>query len=166
MRAGAVVTDETETFTILRSAADGGGCEMELVVAPGASGPPLHTHEEPETIEVISGSVVFTLDGVDRTFLPGDTLIIPPGCIHTFRNPSRTEPLRARGVHGGRFERLVDQIAAGGPVFLRLALYLSSVDPRASHMVSPAIRVLMRLAAHLARLRGIEVAPPTGAYGR
>src|SRR5688572_12922032 len=120
MRAGDVVVDGTETFKILRSAGEGSGCLMEVEIAPGASGPPLHSHEEPEELEVLEGALVFSLDGVEKLFSAGDRYTIPPGCVHTFRNPSRTERARASGVHGGRFERLIDQMAAGDPRFLRM----------------------------------------------
>ena len=102
---------------------------------------------------------------LERTFSAGDSFVIPPGCVHTFWNPSRTDTMRARVVHSARFERLVDQLAAGGPTFLRLSLYLASVDPRATFMVSPVVRGTMRAAALLARLGGVRIAPATGAHG-
>jgi mannose-6-phosphate isomerase-like protein (cupin superfamily) len=165
MRIGDVVTDENETFTVTRSAGDGDRFHFDLVLAPGASGPPLHTHEEVEQVDILSGTIVFSLDGVDRTFSAGDKFDIPPGCVHSFRNPSKTEQLRARGTHGGRFERLVDQLAGGRPRFLRLCLYLSSVDPHASYMVNPAVRLVMRAAAWFARMRGVSLVSATGTYG-
>ena len=165
MRAGDVYVDGAETFTITRSAAGGDRLHFELKLGSGASGPPVHTHEEIEEIEVISGSVIFWLDGVERRFSAGDKFVIPVGCAHTFKNASKTEVLHARGTHSGRFERLLDQLAAGGPSFLRLALYLSSVDPRASYMVNPVVRASLRVAALFARIRGVTVAAATGAYG-
>ena len=165
MRAGDVVVDGTETFKILSSAAEEGRCHMELVLGPGAEGPPLHTHEELEEAEVIEGRITFWLDGVERTYGPGEKIIIPPGCAHTFKNPSRTEPVRALGTHGGRFERLIDQMAAGNPRFLRLCLYLATIDPRASYMTSPIVRAFMRTLAFVAKIRGVTIAKPTGQYG-
>lgn len=165
MRSGEIVVNKTETFKIVRSASEGGGCHMELELAPGAKGPPLHSHEQPEELEILEGSIIFWLDGVERRFDAGDRYVIPPGCVHSFKNASNTERLRAVGVHGGRFERLVDQMAAGGPWFLRMALYVSTIDPRASYMANPAVRAVMRGLAVVAKLRGVKIAPPTGSYG-
>jgi quercetin dioxygenase-like cupin family protein len=165
MRAGDVVVDDTETFRVIRSAADGGRFEFELELAPGASGPPLHTHTEPEECEVVAGSIVFWLDGVERRFSAGDKFVIPPGCAHTFKNPSAIEVVRARGWHGGRFERLVDQLAERRSSFLRLARYATEVDPNASYMISPLVRAVMTVAAWMARIGGVRLAPATGAYG-
>jgi quercetin dioxygenase-like cupin family protein len=165
MRAGDVVVDGTETFRILRSAAEDGVCEIEVDLAPGAEGPPLHTHEEPEQFEVLEGTIIFWLDGVERRFSAGDRWVISPGCVHSFKNASTTQRVRARGIHGGRFERLIDQLGAGEPRFLRMALYASTVDPRASHMVSPLVRALLHGLALVARLRGVALAPATGRYG-
>lgn len=163
MRAGDVVVDGTERFIIHQSAGTAGRCELEVHLAPGAEGPPTHTHDEPEELEIVAGAVVFTLDGVARTFRAGDRFVIEPGVKHTFYNPSKTEPAIARGTHGGRFERLIDQLATGS--FLRMALYATTVDPRASYMTNPAVRALFSALSLVARLRGMKVAPPTGSYG-
>jgi mannose-6-phosphate isomerase-like protein (cupin superfamily) len=165
MRAGTTVVDDAEKFTIERSAANGGRCHFELELEPGAEGPPVHTHDELEDCEIISGEIVFIIDGVERTFRAGDKFVLPPGSPHTFRNPSKTEVCRARGTHSGGFERLIDQLAAGDPKMLRLALYATTVDPRAAYMVSPFVRALFRVLAFVARVRGVRIAPPTGAYG-
>ena len=166
MRTDDVVVDGAETFKILRSAAEDGRCHFEMVLAPGASGPPAHTHDEPEDCTVVEGAVVFLLDGVERTFSAGDEIVIPPGCVHTFRNASKAVPVRFTGTHSGRFERLIDQLAAGEPTFLRLGLYLTNVDARASYMVSPVVRAVLRGAALVAKLRGVTIAPATGHYGQ
>jgi quercetin dioxygenase-like cupin family protein len=166
MRAGDVIVDGTETFKILKSAEDDGRCHFELELAPGAEGPPLHVHDELEEGEVLEGSVTFWLDGVERTFLAGEKIVIPAGCVHTFKNPSRTERVRAMGTHGGRFERIIDQMAAGSPRFLRMCLYLTTIDPRASYMTSPVVRAFIRTLAWVAKLRGVAIAPATGRYGR
>jgi quercetin dioxygenase-like cupin family protein len=165
MRAGDVVKIGRETFKILRSAADGGCCEMEVEVAPGSTGPPPHVHEHVEENEVIEGSVVYWLDGVEKHVHAGDKVVIPPGVVHAFKNPSKTAPVRAIGTTGGRFERLIDQMAAGEPRFLRMALYSTTVDPRASHLASPLARAFLRAAALAAKLMGVKLAPPTGPYG-
>lgn len=165
METGSTLIDDGETFAIRRSAADGGRCHFELELAPGTDGPPTHTHDELEEAEVLSGEVEFVIQGVRRTYRAGERIEIPAGAPHTFKNPSKTEVCRCRGTHSGRFERLIDQLAAGDPKMLRLALYATTVDPRASYMVSPIVRALFRVLAVVARVRGVRIAPPTGAYG-
>lgn len=71
----------------------------------------------------------------------------------------------ATRTHGGRFERVIDQMAAGKPQFLRMALYVSTVDPRASYMVNPLVRAMLRGLGVVAKLRGVKIAAPTGRYG-
>jgi mannose-6-phosphate isomerase-like protein (cupin superfamily) len=163
MRAGDVVVDGSERFIIHESASSAGRCVFEVHLAPGAEGPPTHTHDDPEELEMVAGNITFTLDGVERTFTPGERFVIPPGCAHTFRNTSKNEPAIAKGVHSGRFERLIDQLATGS--FVRMALYATTVDPRAAYMVSPFVRAFLRTLAVFARVRGLKVAPATGAYG-
>ena len=165
MKAGEVLIDGAETFTITRSAGEGGPCHVEFEIGPGGSGPPTHTHDEPESFEVLSGAIIFWLDGVERRFSAGESFVIPAGCAHTFKNASKVEAVRTLVTHSGAFERLVDQLAAGGPRFLRLSLYLSTVDPRASYMVRPIVRALMHAAGVVAKLLRVSIAPATGPYG-
>ncbi len=165
MKAGQVVHPEKhETITCVRSAADGGRFCFELQIAAGGEGPPMHRHDEGvEEVEVISGSVDFLYDdGSVHRLGPGDRLSIPAGQAHTFR-VSKTGPLLARGTHGPRFEAAVDQFEGGGAAFTRLCLYLTRVDPGASYMVNPAVRLMMRAVAAVGRLRGIEPHATRGA---
>ena len=48
---------------------------------------PEHVHPAmEERWEVIAGSVLFEIGGVERTMGPGETLVAPPGTPHTARN--------------------------------------------------------------------------------
>jgi mannose-6-phosphate isomerase-like protein (cupin superfamily) len=159
MKAGDVIRmDRDEEITCLRSGADGGRFEFEMRLGPGVDGPPLHSHAEgPEVIEVVSGSLVLRFaDAAPRTLSAGERVEIPAGRVHTFRNPSRTEPMIARGGHGHRFERSLDQLAPGGPSFTRLCRYLIGVDPRATYMHGWIVRFGMRVVALIGRLRGVQ----------
>jgi uncharacterized protein YaiE (UPF0345 family) len=147
-----------EQITCLRSGADGGRFEFEMRLGPGVEGPPLHSHAEgPERIEVIAGAfeLIFA-DGERRVLRPGETFDVPAGCAHTFRNASKTEAMIARGSHGHRFERSMDQFAPGGPSFTRMCRYVVGVDPQATYMHSPAVRAVMRLVALVGRVRGVQ----------
>jgi len=144
-------------ITCLRRADAGGEFEFEIELAPGVDGPPTHHHPEPEYIEVLEGEVVFIVDGAKHQLGPGDVLDIPPGVAHTFHVPKGGGVLRARGRHGGRFERVVDQHAGDGARFTRMAIYLTRVDREASYMVNPMVRGLLAVIAAVGRLRGVRL---------
>lgn len=102
------------------------------------------------------------MNGDEHRLGPGDSLLIPAGTPHTFRVPGGGPPLRAFGRHGGRFEKVVDQHAGGGPAFTRMAIYLRKVDPGASYMVSPLVRALLAGVAAVGRLRRVRLHPIEG----
>ena len=82
-------------------------------VAP-KSGPPLHTHESQlEIFHVISGTILFEVDGTRGEVPAGGTATIQPGVPHAFINPTN-EPalihfeLLPSGSSETFFQRLVD----------------------------------------------------------
>jgi mannose-6-phosphate isomerase-like protein (cupin superfamily) len=154
MDAGSIVSPgKGEVFKCVRSAKDGGG-EFELEMNAGVDGPPTHSHPEAEHVEVVSGECTFWLDGKEHRLRAGDRLVIPPGVPHTFKITG-SEKMIGRGIHGGRFERAVDQFGGDGHGFTRMAMYLTYVDPQASYMKSPLVRAFLRVVAATGRLRGI-----------
>jgi len=84
--------------------------ELEEVVPPGVDafsfspdrpgGPPLHIHAlEKETFTVLEGSFGYVLENPNGTRTKnyakkGDSVVVPPGLVHGFFNPSPTETLR------------------------------------------------------------------------
>jgi quercetin dioxygenase-like cupin family protein len=158
MEPGAVVSPNAgETITCLRSAKDGGVFEAEVTLAPGSEGPPTHSHAEcAETMEILEGELAVTVDGKEHRLRPGDRLEIPSGVPHSFKVVGDAKVV-ARGTHGGRFERACDQFAGGGPMFTRLAMYLTYVDPHASYMKSPLARAFLRVIAVAGKIRGVKV---------
>ncbi len=159
MNAGDVVQlHRDERIRCIKSGKDGGRFVYEVDLGPGVDGPPMHSHAEgPEVVELISGEILFVFDdGEQRLLRPGDRLEIPAGRVHTFRNPSKTVPCVARGEHGHRFERSIDQFAPGGAAFTRLCRYLVTVDPQATYMHQLRVRTLMRLVSAIGRLRGVK----------
>lgn len=153
MREGEVVSmGPGEKVTCIRSGQSGGPFIFEVELAPGTGGPPTHTHDEgDEIVEVLDGEVVFRVNGRKTLLRAGDTLTLKRTDAHTFWNPSRTKPVRARVTHGARFERLVDQ-----PGLLALLMYLTYVDPGASRTTNPVMKLLVRLAALFGRVRGVR----------
>lgn len=59
---------------------------FEQTTQPG-EGPPLHTHRnESELFHIIDGRYVFECNGERREAAAGDTVLIPPGAPHSFKN--------------------------------------------------------------------------------
>ena len=86
--------------TIKANAADTGGAmtAMEGVLAPWASGPPLHAHShEDECLYVIDGSVLVQIGDALHTLEPGSFAWMPRGVPHTFANAGPS-PARMFGV--------------------------------------------------------------------
>jgi mannose-6-phosphate isomerase-like protein (cupin superfamily) len=77
----------TERYTILAD-------RDELVLtefryAPGEDGPERHVHHHhADAFYVLEGDLRITLDEEDRILGPGGFVLVPPGVIHTFGNPS------------------------------------------------------------------------------
>jgi quercetin dioxygenase-like cupin family protein len=101
---------------ITRSTADTGGerVEMEFSLPPGASGPPLHFHPaQEEEWHVLSGTLTAHLDGDWRPLEEGESVTIPAGRPHTFRNRSE-QVVRVRDVHVPAldFQGYMEQLSA------------------------------------------------------
>jgi hypothetical protein len=154
MREGEVARPSPrETITCIRSGQFGGPFIFDLELAPGAGGPPTHTHDEgDELIEVLEGEIMFRVAGKNRRLGAGDALTLTPNDPHTFWNPSKTARARARVTHGARFERAIAQ-----PSLTSLLMYLVYVDPGASRATSPMVKLVARLVAWIGRRRGVQM---------
>ena len=89
------------TWEITRSTSDTAGQSFEAIniLAPGFSGPPLHTHPfAEESYEVLTGTLDVCVDGEWRQLEPGQSVKVPPGVPHTLRNQHATE-VRLLNVH-------------------------------------------------------------------
>src|SRR4051794_19322853 len=71
-------------------------CIFEQWIAPG-SGAPTHTHPVEEVLTVLGGEAEMWLDDISATITAGQSLIIPAGCHHGFRN-SGTATLHLHAV--------------------------------------------------------------------
>ena len=75
---------------------------FESVTRPGG-GPPRHIHHgEDETFIILSGDVMFWLEGVQTANGPGDVVFVPRGAEHTFQ------------VIGTRPARMLTVLSPGG----------------------------------------------------
>ena len=95
---------------------------FEEIVAPH-SGPPLHTHEDQiEVFHIISGSIVFELEGDRFTVDAGGTAVIPAGKTHSFTNATDQEAvIHFELLPAGKSEVFFEKLVAGDfeeiPVF-------------------------------------------------
>jgi quercetin dioxygenase-like cupin family protein len=153
MREGEVhQVSPSETITCVRSGLNGGSFVFDFELAPGAKGPPMHTHDEgDEIIEVTQGEIVFRVEGEDRHLQGGDVLTLTPDEPHTFWNPSRTQTVKCRVTHGARFERLIAQ-----PGLMHILMYMAFVDPGSSRPANRVVRVFVRMIAWAGRLMGVR----------
>jgi quercetin dioxygenase-like cupin family protein len=63
-------------------------CLLEIF-SPAGRATPLHRHErEDETLVVLEGALDVTVDGRHHRLLPGESIVLPRGTAHTFRNPT------------------------------------------------------------------------------
>jgi quercetin dioxygenase-like cupin family protein len=125
MTANLTMPDGT-TFEIIESAEETKGERVvfEIIMAPGALGPPRHYHpEQHESWTVLSGELSIQLGREWHTLREGDSRTIPPGTVHTLRNRS-TQPLRFRDRHEPAldFQEYIEDLArltASGRVNLK-----------------------------------------------
>ena len=131
------------TMTFHVDSADSGGSHtvFEVSVPAGARVPMPHSHDSfDETIYGLRGSTRWTVDGVELTIAPGDSLCVRRGLIHGFVNDSGADAtflaVAAPGVFGSAYFHELGAVlaaAAGGPPDLTA---LSAVMRR--HGLTPA----------------------------
>ena len=85
---------------ITASSQDTGGAyvDMECTAAPG-SGTMVHYHpHQQETYRVVEGTLEVLREGAWTPVGPGESMTVPPGAVHAFRNPGPT-PVRFHNRH-------------------------------------------------------------------
>lgn len=86
-----LTTPDGSTFVIVESQASNDGSEIvfEITMAPGAMGPPRHSHPaQDESWTVQEGELSVLVDDQWRILAAGETLAIGPGTVHTLANRS------------------------------------------------------------------------------
>ena len=87
---------------------------FEEVVQPGI-GPRRHTHrEQTEVFHVLSGSVLFEIDGELTEVSAGGAAVVPAGAVHAFKNIGQDVAtihfeMIPSGMSEEAFERLVNE---------------------------------------------------------
>jgi quercetin dioxygenase-like cupin family protein len=158
-------------MTFLTTAEDSGG-QVVRIDCCNPTGPfePVHVHpEQLSTAEVLSGSLLFVVDGREVRLGPGSGLEIPPSTPHTFRNEGTEE---AHWIQEFRpalgiaefFETLFelarrgDLNARGLPSMLQLSLSVPAFgrEIRLASPPWPVQRLVLAPLAPLASLRGLR----------
>src|SRR6476469_6401783 len=88
-------------YVVRRPSAESGGkvVEMEFVLPPGCVPPPPHVHRhQVESYAGSEGSLNIVVEGEGRTLGAGQSLSVPVGALHTFRNRSGAT-VRVRNWH-------------------------------------------------------------------
>lgn len=103
------------TYRTILSPQDTGGA-MSIVdsVSPAQSGPPRHVHErEDEIFVVLTGRILFWLEGKSFERGAGEAIFIPRGREHTFRVVSEEASRHLVILTPGGFEGFFADMAAG-----------------------------------------------------
>lgn len=149
-------------ITVPAERTGGAYVEMDCTVEPG-SGTMIHYHPgQDETYQVLDGTFEVLLDGRWRPVTAGETLAVPPGAVHAFRNTS-TRPTRFINVHRPAlgFQKhleTIDHLARSGKIRgtkdIRSLMYLSmsAVAHKPDVPVRPPYWVVKLLAAMGRRL--------------
>jgi quercetin dioxygenase-like cupin family protein len=140
--------------------------EMDCIVLPG-NGTMIHYHpQQEETYEVLEGALEVSLDGRWRAVPAGESLTVPRGAVHGFRNSSAA-PVRFINVHRPALGfqahlETIDRLARSGKVRgttdVRSLMYLSmsAVEHEPDVPVRPPYWVVKLLAA-LGRRIGLRL---------
>jgi quercetin dioxygenase-like cupin family protein len=162
------------TFLLVQSAHDTGGerVEFELSLPPNGLSPPPHFHpRQTEEWHVLGGTLSAQIDGSWRELRAGESLVMPPGQVHTLRN--RTDDVvRVRDVHvpAGDFQEYVEtlhRLSQAGklksirhiPTLIHLAMVVSDHRRRQGQVTaSRAQRMAESTLASIGRLLGYKAA--------
>ncbi|SOE08515.1 hypothetical protein SAMN05877838_0238 [Hoeflea halophila] len=100
--------------TILKTADSGGAISVVDSVSPSKTGPPRHVHHgADETFVILSGDILFWLEGKELSRGPGETMFIPRGKEHTFQVVSDSPSRHLVILTPGGFEGFFAEMAAG-----------------------------------------------------
>ena len=126
-----------------------------------------------ERFKVIQGQTSYTLNGVEQTAEPGQTVDIPPGALHSFWNSSSSEGLIRFDVQPAeRFVALIKNGFAlaqdgktdhtGKPSMLQIALMAREFDDVVRYDMGPRViqQLLFLVLTPFAKLKGLKGSYP------
>lgn len=92
------VTGERARF-VETSQQTGGARTVGELEIDTLGGVPAHLHDaHDERIDVLEGEIEVIVNGKARRLRAGEHLVVPRGVVHSWRNPSRQDPLTFRGT--------------------------------------------------------------------
>jgi quercetin dioxygenase-like cupin family protein len=168
------VTGERVVIRLGTKETDGELLVADLYIRPGGRVPAEHIHPAlDERFTVLAGRVGFRIAGRESVAEPGDMLEAPRGTAHDWWNAGIDEAhVRVVIRPAARFEEMILNIfslaqdgrvdSRGMPNLLQLALFAREFDDVIRFASPPRIvqRILFRLLAPLARLRGLRGSYP------
>jgi quercetin dioxygenase-like cupin family protein len=164
-----------ERIVIRETGAQTGGelLAWELFLAPGGRVPSSHAHpQQSERFTVVDGLMRFRVSGRGVTLRPGESILVPPGQVHSFANPGELTAhvmVETRPALG--MEDLLETAAAMARGTLRSARLLPSVprphelvlfmrdfecEVRAPYLPAALVRAVFRPLAWLIRRCGLD----------
>jgi quercetin dioxygenase-like cupin family protein len=94
-KAGEVLVNPNGDRLVFRKTAsdtEGELLEVEMTYRPDSTKPPEHYHpHQEEHFEVQAGAILTAINGVEKTYLPGEEFTVPAGVPHWMRNTSEDE---------------------------------------------------------------------------
>jgi quercetin dioxygenase-like cupin family protein len=146
--------------------------QLEMIVPPRSTATPPHVHpDQTDEFNIVEGSLEVLCNGEWRMLNAGDSFVIPPGVVHTYRNHGDMAA-RALNVHepAGSFQEYIDQLGmlveAGklrrlrGPTALLHLSLLWSQHLDSMVFADRRLRRVVSLLASAARLLGLKVPTP------
>jgi len=86
---------------------------FESTVPPHFAGPPAHVHPHAsETFYIVSGVLAFTLAEETVMMRQGGVVMVPPGLLHKFWNPTATPAIYLTYLSPAGFEQYFVELAA------------------------------------------------------
>jgi mannose-6-phosphate isomerase-like protein (cupin superfamily) len=100
--------------TFIKLAAGDSACPITVLedVSPPQHGPPLHSHEFEEFFYILTGEVLFEMNGAQFNGHPGDFVHVAAGIPHTFQNVSDQNARMLILTRPGGIERYFTELEA------------------------------------------------------
>jgi quercetin dioxygenase-like cupin family protein len=162
------ISGETITFKQCAADTDGAYLAFDLTLTPDGHVPGAHVHpEQEERFEVVSGTMEFRLGREKIVAGPGETVVVPAGRMHRFKNGGDADAQVKVEVHPAlKMEELLESTVRlaeegktnrkGMPKPIHLALFVREYarEVRAPFPPAPVVRALMAPLAAIGRARG------------
>jgi quercetin dioxygenase-like cupin family protein len=162
------ISGETITFTQCAADTDGAYLAFHLTLTRDGHVPGAHVHpEQEERFEVVAGTMEFRLGRKKIVAGPGETVVVPAGEVHRFKNGGDVDAQVKVEVHPAlKMEDLLENTVRlaeegrtnrkGMPKPVHLALFVREYarEVRAPFPPAPVVKALTAPLAAIGRARG------------